>query len=111
MSFGTGFCNHEIEQDQWTPTRGRQGDWWDRDKEFRKSLAERWVYPKVQISHVDPDEESIEYRFARLAEEWSHNVGHVSSASDMINDPRYQDIISLGWPVVPLLLTDLESNK
>jgi hypothetical protein len=55
--------------------------------------------------------ENIEERFLRLANEWSRETGHISSASDLINDTRYQQIISLGWPVVPYLLNDLERNR
>jgi len=110
MSFDYGFCNHEIEQDEWNPTHGRQVHWWDREKEFKKSLAEKWIYPRVQIADTSADE-SIEARFGRLADDWSRETCHISSLSDLVKNPRYQQIISLGWPVVPYLLSDLESNK
>ena len=53
----------------------------------------------------------VKQQFYRLADEWSRETMHVSSASDMINDKRYQEIIGLGWDVVPYLLTDLQQNK
>jgi hypothetical protein len=54
---------------------------------------------------------STEARFYDLADEWSRETMHISSASDLINDKRYQEIIGLGWDVVPSLLKDLQTNK
>jgi hypothetical protein len=54
---------------------------------------------------------NTEERFLRLADEWSRETGHISSVSDLINDTRYQQIISLGWPAIPYILKDLERNK
>ena len=48
-----------------------------------------------------------EQRFHRLANEWTQATMHISSASDLINDARYQEIINLGWDAVPFLLTAL----
>jgi hypothetical protein len=57
------------------------------------------------------DAEAVPERFRRLADEWSMETMHISSASDLINDKRYQKIIDLGWDVVPYLLKDLQTNK
>ena len=54
---------------------------------------------------------SVEAKFRELADDWSKATMHISSASDLINDRHYQDIINLGWDVVPYLLSDLEQNK
>jgi len=54
---------------------------------------------------------TVKERFSRLADEWSRDTMHISSASDLINDKRYQEIIALGWDVVPHLLTDIQKNK
>lgn len=54
---------------------------------------------------------NIEAKFRRLADEWSEKTMHVSSASDLINDTRYQQIIDLGVDVLPYLLDDLRRNK
>jgi hypothetical protein len=50
-------------------------------------------------------------RFFKLADEWSEKTMHVSSVSDLINDPSYQQIIGLGWDALPYLLDDLRRNK
>jgi hypothetical protein len=55
--------------------------------------------------------ETVEKQFLRLADEWSRETGHVSSASDLISDTRYQQIIRLGWPAIPYMLNDLERNR
>jgi hypothetical protein len=54
---------------------------------------------------------SVGERFRRLADEWSRRTGHISSASDLINEQGYQEIISLGWGVVPHLLRDLQEKR
>jgi hypothetical protein len=47
-------------------------------------------------------------RFDALAAEWKEATAFLSSTSAMVAQPAYQAIIGLGWPVVPLLLRDLE---
>ncbi|MGA9967316.1 MAG: hypothetical protein WBQ10_19120 [Terriglobales bacterium] len=54
---------------------------------------------------------SLPERFHQLADEWSRNTMHISSASDLINDKSYQEIIDLGWDAVKYLLIDLQKNK
>lgn len=54
--------------------------------------------------------ESTEARFRRLAKEWSSEVGTVSSISAMTSHPKYQEIVDLGWDVVPFLLTGLQKG-
>jgi hypothetical protein len=109
MSRDTEFCVQRWEEHEWTLSSGPRTHWQDRRKEFQKLLAEMWIYPRTEV--VDRAAETTKDTFVRLAEEWSCETGHISSASDLIDDPRYQQIISLGWAVVPYLLTDLESNK
>ncbi len=64
--------------------------------------------PIVTESHVQPVPETLEEQFARLAETWHEAIAHVSSSSKRDKHPAYQEIISLGSPVVPILLRDLE---
>src|SRR5262249_15148836 len=54
--------------------------------------------------------ETIEERFQRLAAAWHAAVAHQSSSTVRNNHPAYQEIISLGPAVVPLLLRDLEDH-
>lgn len=79
---------------------------------FKSLLAELW-----QQSDETADEcrertsQEVETCFKRLANEWSRNTLHISSASDLVNDRCYREIVALGWDVVPYLLVDLQRNK
>jgi hypothetical protein len=55
--------------------------------------------------------ETIPTRFRRLADEWSREIGNVSSLTSMVSHPAYRQIIDMRWDVVPLLLADLQRNK
>ncbi len=59
---------------------------------------------------TSPRAESVEERFRRLAATWHKETDYLSSMSEASSHPAYQEIISLGPPVVPLLLHDLEQN-
>jgi hypothetical protein len=54
--------------------------------------------------------ETLEQRFQRLADAWHEAVAHHSSSRIRNNHAAYQEIISMGPPVVPLLLRDLEQT-
>ena len=54
--------------------------------------------------------ETIEQRFRRLEASWNAETAHLSSTSKIINHPAYQEIISLGPAVVPLMLRDMEAR-
>ncbi len=51
--------------------------------------------------------ESVEQKFQRLAAQWRAQTEHLSSTSQMVNHPAYQEILAMGPDVVPLLLRDL----
>ena len=54
--------------------------------------------------------ETVEDHFRRLAAAWHKAVAHHSSTTVRNNHPAYQEIISMGTEVVPLLLRDMEEN-
>jgi hypothetical protein len=58
-----------------------------------------------------PPRETTAERFRRLAVLWEEETGHLSSMTSASKHPAYQEIIKLGWDVVPLLLRDLEENE
>jgi hypothetical protein len=87
-------------------------------------LDDRWVMPTPESdpclvildcsaasAAAKVEVATTEQRFLKLADEWSRNTMHVSSASDLINDRSYREIIDLGWDAVPYLLMDLKKNK
>src|SRR5207302_9966830 len=51
--------------------------------------------------------ETLEERFERLAAKWREETAYLSSSTAMFAHPAYQEIISLGQGVVPLLLRAL----
>lgn len=55
-------------------------------------------------------EHSVEERFRELATKWRHDVRSVSSTTERILHPAYQDIIGMGKSAVPLILRELELN-
>src|SRR5262245_7449348 len=65
----------------------------------------------VTPSPASAAEEAIETRFHRLADAWERATGHLSSMSASSEHPAYQEIISLGPDVVPLLLRDLAETE
>ncbi|HZU37135.1 MAG TPA: hypothetical protein VFA18_14535 [Gemmataceae bacterium] len=60
--------------------------------------------------HVAPSPPGadIQERFARLAAEWKQQSRYLSNTAQMAMLPPYQRIIGMGWPVVPLILHELE---
>jgi len=52
--------------------------------------------------------QSLEREFLDLAETWISDHGYTSSLTELVLNPAYQRIISLGPRVVPLILRELE---
>ncbi len=65
----------------------------------------------IQDTPAKPQEETVEQRFFRLKEAWHRAVAHHSSSTIRNNHPAYREIISLGPPVVPLLLRDMQEHN
>jgi hypothetical protein len=57
-----------------------------------------------------PASETLEERFRRLEATWLAAVGFSSSSTELRSHPAFQEIISLGEVVVPLMLRDLEER-
>lgn len=54
--------------------------------------------------------ESLEAQFQRLAKIWKEETAHLSSVTEMAKHSAYQEIIAMGWPVVPLILQELRKE-
>src|SRR5262249_47154025 len=58
-----------------------------------------------------PDQtETLEQRFTRLLDKWREETAYLSSSPESTRHPAYQEIISLGPAVLPLLFRELETN-
>src|SRR6476469_1264767 len=49
-------------------------------------------------------------KFYALASDWEKDVAGLSSTAQMSQNPAYQEIISMGTPIVPLLLSKLKES-
>ena len=52
--------------------------------------------------------ETLEQKFDRLAAAWLSDTAYVSSSSDLVAHPAFQEIVALGKPVIPLVLRELQ---
>jgi hypothetical protein len=65
--------------------------------------------PTKQPAATEPTE-SIEQKFRRLAAVWLTETAYVSSTTDIVAHPAFQEIVGMGPAVVPLLLRELENR-
>lgn len=56
-------------------------------------------------------DQSLGDRFERLVKQWRSDTRDVSSVSDIILHPAYQQIIGLGAAAVPLILRELAQHR
>jgi hypothetical protein len=86
-------------------------------KKRAHGLVRQWRVKRqaleAAVSEASPalGRRALEARFHRLAEEWLADTENVSSVAVLTSHPKYQEIISMGWAVVPFLLTDLEGGR
>ncbi len=55
-----------------------------------------------------PSLETVEQRFRRLEAVWEAETAYLSSHTEIVAHPAFQEIVRLGNEVVPFLLRDLE---
>ena len=65
--------------------------------------------PTRQSPSPEPTE-SVQEKFRRLASIWLAETAYVSSSSDLVAHPAFQEIVGLGPTVIPLLLRELENR-
>jgi hypothetical protein len=66
----------------------------------------------VPIHHPEVAEstETLEQRFQRLATQWRAETAYVSSSSDLIAHPAFQEIVGMGAAIIPMLLRELQNR-
>src|SRR5207244_8223327 len=57
-----------------------------------------------------PPTETVEERFRRLEAKWTAETGYLSSYTDIVEHPAFQEIIRLGEAIVPFMLRDLDER-
>ncbi len=65
--------------------------------------------PSKQTPAPEPVE-TVEEKFRRLAAVWLAETAYVSSSSDLVAHPAFQEIVGMGPAVIPLLLRELENR-
>jgi hypothetical protein len=65
--------------------------------------------PGKQPAATEPTE-SIEQKFRRLAAVWLKETAYVSSTTDQVAHPAFQEIVGMGPAVIPFLLRELENR-
>ena len=63
----------------------------------------------VRPSSVPPPE-ALEEHFRRLEARWEDETAYLSSSTEIVGHPAFQEIIRLGPAVIPLMLRDLEQR-
>lgn len=56
------------------------------------------------------DSSEVAKKFYALASQWESEIEGMSSTAQMSQHPAYQEIISMGTKIVPLLLKELKNN-
>ena len=78
------------------------------DKQYQRK-------PRIQDKIVlrlcnDVRTKDLEERFRQLIEKWEKDTQFTSSSTKLCMHPAYQQIIGMGFPIVPLLLRELQNN-
>ena len=66
--------------------------------------------PEIPPARQSEVEKEVETRFHRLAALWREETAHVSSSTELVNHPAFQEIVGMGTAVIPLLLQELEKR-
>ncbi|BAZ13233.1 hypothetical protein NIES4071_50720 [Calothrix sp. NIES-4071] len=65
---------------------------------------------KYALNQNVEDSSEVAKKFYTLASQWESEVEGMSSTTQMSQHPAYQEIISMGNKIVPLLLKELKNN-
>jgi hypothetical protein len=83
---------------------------WSVDKDRKRILDFLAVGVEESGTTVTEAKETVRERFLRLADDWSREIGNSSSLTTVTRNKKYQEIIDLGWDVLPYMLVDLQTK-
>ena len=66
--------------------------------------------PVSTASDIQKLAERTGRRFATLADEWEHDIAGSSLIQDMVDHPKYREIIGLGRDAIPFILERLSAQ-
>src|SRR4051812_5157022 len=65
----------------------------------------------IPTTSVPGGAETIEQRFERLADRWQEETAYLSSTTDKIAHPAFQEIVRMGEAVIPFILRRMERRQ
>lgn len=72
------------------------------------ALLMRYYEMASEVADEDHDADHVERRFEQLKQKWDSETSHMSTIHDMcVENPTYNEIIAMGWDVVPEIINDL----
>ncbi|HZU36055.1 MAG TPA: hypothetical protein VFA18_09110 [Gemmataceae bacterium] len=66
--------------------------------------------PAKQKGSSEPAE-TVEEKFRRLAAVWRAETAYVSSTTELVAHPAFQEIVLMGPAIIPLLLGELQNRS
>jgi len=77
----------------------------------RKKVENKPREDQEKTKTADPSSQDLKFRFQKLASQWKKETAHQSSLAVKADHQAYQEILSLGKAVVPLILADLKDSR
>src|SRR4051794_40218449 len=66
--------------------------------------------PAKQTGPTEP-RETVEEKFRRLSSVWRAETAYVSSSSEIIAHPAFQEIVNMGPAIIPILLREVRDGS
>jgi hypothetical protein len=96
-----------------TESSGQYGRYNGQSNDYRPGVSFHALQANTGVFFIDNRQivpviaETVEARFIRLKSEWLQEVSDMSSLDDIVGASQYEEIISIGPPVVEFILKDL----
>ena len=101
----TNFCTRRGIANDWRESINSSRRW---ERQSRPvSCAVQLILVKSS-SNANLRQETLEARFERLANQWDDETAFLSSATSLVLNSAYQQIIGMGPAVLPLILRHLD---
>lgn len=107
-SLGRAWFGHPLQQ------RVRRSDWIVEEKPLRRAAVrarDGWHIVQAAARAPEPTADGrIQQRFADLAAAWERDTRALSSITQAVMHPAYQQIIGMGPAAIPLIVNELRRN-
>jgi len=75
------------------------------------STVEADIPNGIRISHVSTEQQTVEQKFRRLADQWRKETRLQSSINKRAMHSAYQQIIGMGQDALPLIMEELKRTR